>query len=147
MGRGAAQWSTDDELDVRFYVCDAPSRAAGLRSNWSNAAEVLQLGFSHLEASYVDSDEAMVDRLHDARRARRVHQLMLAIGPAHASVLCAVFGDEPAPKKLRDRWGDELGPVVLLLAANPGAGGDVGERAEKTLHDAKAAYAKARSEA
>ena len=41
-------WTIDDELDVRFYFADAPSRAGGLRSNLGAQLEVLHTpGHSH----------------------------------------------------------------------------------------------------
>jgi hypothetical protein len=146
----AAQWCTDDELDVRWYCCDAPGRAAGMRSNMGPQIDVLRLGFSHLEASYVDPDEAMVERLDDAARARRVLHLLHDIGPTYTATLLAVYGGEVPPAAVRERWGLRA-PVVLLLdpLASKHTKGDraveLDQAAERRLDEAHHAYASARA--
>lgn len=150
--RRAAEWSTDDELDVRWLFCDAPARAAGMRSNWGAACEAIRLGFHHLEASYVDPDAAMVDRLDAAERAGRIYRIMQCIDAEQLATLSAVYGGETPPLAIRQRWGDELGPVVLLMA--PNAARFAKDEARSTelmlsararLDAAKAGYASARA--
>lgn len=145
----AATWSTDDELDVRWYFCDAPSKAAGLRSTMGAQVEALRLGVTHLEGQCTDPDGAMVDRLDNATRASRIHRQMLRIGEPHVTVLFALFGGELAPADVRAKWG-ELGGVVLALepTANRRKKAlsiqELQESAQRAADAAKAAFVKAR---
>lgn len=150
MGRDAPQWCTDDELDVRWYFCDAPGQASGLRSNWGAQIEALELGFAATEASYVDPDDAMVRRLDDAARARQVLYLLREIGPPHSDVLSALYGGETPPAKVRERWGERAAVVLLLdpkAAQHTKAERAVklDETAEGRIDAARKAYAHARA--
>lgn len=147
---GLRSWRTDDELDVRFYLCDAPGLASGMKSNLGPQLEALELGFKRVEHTCTDPDEAMVNRLDHAARAARVRRVLMALSAEERDVLFAAYGGQVLPKAVRVRFGDELGAVVLHLA--PGATRHT-EREQERLHQdaraaleaAQAAYAKARS--
>lgn len=114
---GQRGWSRDDELDCRWYFCDAPGLATGLRSNFGAQLEALELGLPRLETpSCNDPDEAMIDRLGHAARAKRVEHVLHGLEVSDRDVLFAAYGGSQLPPAARVRFGDELGGVVLHLA-------------------------------
>jgi hypothetical protein len=147
VGPTAAGWRNDDELDVRFYA-EAPGLAAGQHSNLGPQLEALRLGLPRVEASCSDPEASMIERFERAGRASRVHRLLVAVGEAHSDVLAAAFGGDVPPRELRLKFGDVLGPVVLLLEQRGELRRDdagAGERAETRLRDAMAAYVAAKA--
>jgi hypothetical protein len=141
-------WKTDDELDLRFYLLDAPGLAANMRSNLGPQLEAMRLGLSGVDSSCSDPEAAMVERFEHASRAARVHRVLSALDAGHVEVLSAAFSAERLPREVRTAYGDELGPVVLWLERRGGVRrGDAGaaELAEKVLQLAKAAYAACRA--
>lgn len=115
VGRDA--WTRDDELDVRWYFCDAPGLATGLRSNFGAQMEALELGLPRLDVqSCNDPDGAMIGRLGFADRARRIEHALHRLTMAVRDVLFAAYGGITLPAAARVRFGDELGGVILHLA-------------------------------
>lgn len=141
---GRRPWTADDELDVRWYVWDAPSLAAGIRSNFGVQLEALRLGLTHVETACTDPEDAMVDRLEHANRAERVGRMLRAMPPAHRDVLLAAFGCDPIPPDARARFGLELAAVALLVA--PAMRPLFGLRGRSAGHDVEIAKARAKAE-
>jgi hypothetical protein len=141
-----AAWQSDDELDVRFWL-DAPGLAAGQRSNLGPQLEALRLGLPRVESHCVDPEAAMIERLGHAEREARIRRLLVAVGDRHSDVLTAAFGAEQLPRDVRVKFGDLLGPVVLLLEQRGELCRDddgAAELAERALHDAMGAYLRAK---
>jgi hypothetical protein len=147
VGPTPAAWHNDDELDVRFWL-DAPALASGQRSNLGAQLEAMRLGLPRVETSFGDPEGPMIERLGHAEREARIHRRMAALGHGHADVLAAAFGAEQLPREVRVRFGDLLGPVVLLLEQRGELrrdDDDAGEQAEQALREAMEAYLRAKA--
>lgn len=141
---GRRTWTADDELDVRWYVWDAPGLAAGIRSNFAVQLEALRLGLTHVESTCTDPEDAMIARLEHSNRAERVGAVLRAMTAADRDVLLAAFGCDPVPPDARVRFGQELAAVALLVA--PALRPVFGLRGRSKGHDVEIAKARAAAE-